>query len=241
LALVLVGCDDPPPKRNPFDPPPDAAKPVPRLTEVPKPQGPPDFVIDDVSPKVGFSRVVLSKPEDREKLAKELAENKQYIEGQEVRLQVVRKASMSTVATYIDELAKIGATAVRVVTETRGDYPKDVRFTPLDAVKSPPGCSVVAMIRDDRSSAVWKLSGGVATTLKKGFAGPDLTMTAQPLERLGKACKDGNAVFVSAAEEIEWGLAYDLAASTMLLERTKFEKIVLLRTPPIPGRKVELN
>ena len=47
--------------------------------------------------------------------------------------------------------------------------------------------------------------------------------------------------FVSAGETVEWGLAYDLAASTRSLSDVKFDNLVLLEKTPTAGRKVELT
>ena len=96
------------------------------------------------------------------------------------------------------------------------------------------------MILDDRSTAIWKLSGGTASRRQKGMAGPDLSMTGETLERVGKQCKGSTDFFVSAAESVEWGLIYDLAASSQRLDKFKFERMVLLSEIPTPGHKVEL-
>jgi hypothetical protein len=238
---MIAGCDDSPPPRNPFEPPADAARKPPPMKEQSQPEGAPDFHIDTVSPKVGFQRAVLLKPEDRAELARQLAEHKKHIEGKDVRLRVDRKAPMKWVIVYVEELEKLGAGGIVMVTETREEFPKEVRFTPLGSIGSPPSCSVVAIVMEDRGTAVWKLSGGVASRREKGFAGPDLTMTAETLERMGKACKESDAVFVSAAEGIEWGLAYDLAASAKNLAKVSFGKVVLLRQVPVPGHKVDVR
>jgi hypothetical protein len=238
LAFAL-GCDDSKRPKNPFDPPPDAPKKPPPV-EPAKPAGPPEFAIDTIGPKVGFSRVVLKKPEDTQELSAKLAEEKQYIDGKDVRLLVDRKTPIDWVVTYISELSKLDAKHVVVITESREEFPKEVRFTPQAAIGSPPSCSVVAMVMEDRSTAVWKLAGGVAMRRSKGFAGPDLTMTAETLERLGKACKESDKIFVSAAEPIEWGLAYDLAASAKALDKVAFREVILLKERPVPGHKVEL-
>ena len=44
-------------------------------------------------------------------------------------------------------------------------------------------------------------------------------MTADTLERYYKGCKQSDALFVSGAEGIEWGLVFDLAASAKKLEK----------------------
>jgi biopolymer transport protein ExbD len=240
LALsCAAGCDDSKRPKNPFDPPPDAPK-KPPAVEAPKPQGPPEFSIDTISPKVGFSRVVIKKAEGKQELESRLAEQKEHIDGKDVRLLVDRKTSIDWVVLYVEELGKLGAKHVTIVTESREEFPKEVRFTPEGGIGSVASCSVVAMVMEDRSIAVWKLSGGVASRRSKGLAGPDLTMTAETLERMAKACRESDKIFVSAAEPVEWGLAYDLAASAKALDKVAFRDVILLKQRPVPGHKVEL-
>jgi hypothetical protein len=88
---------------------------------------------------------------------------------------------------------------------------------------------------------VWRLSGGVASKRGRGMAGPDLSMTGETIERMGKTCSDSSTFFVSVAEGVEWGLAFDLAASSRVLEKVKFEDTVLLSEIPTPGHKVDLK
>lgn len=239
LSTGAVACDDSPPPPNPFAAPSNAPKQPPPITEPIKPKGPPEFGIDTVSPKVGFSRIVLKRDEDKKTLTKELTDAKEYIEGKDVPLEIDRKAPMNWVVLYVDELTKLGAQAIVIKTDTRAEFSHDLRFTPESKAASEPPCSVVAMVLDDRGTAVWKLSGGTAMKRSKGFAGPDLTMTADTLERFAKACKTGKTVFVSAADAIEWGLTYDLAASAKKLGF--FDNVVLLQETPLPGRPVKVG
>lgn len=241
LALAALGCDDSAPPKNPFDKPADAPKPVPPTSAVPKPEGPPEFEIDAVGPKVGFSRSVLEVRDGRQRLAGDLQEQKKYIEGQEVKLRVDRKAKLTWVSAYLDELAKLGVKRVLINTETRKEFTSELGFLPELSVQNPPSCSVVAMVMADYGTAVWKLGGGVAGKRGKGMAGPDLSMTGDTIERVGKACKESNLFFVSVAEGIEWGLAYDLAASAKTLSSVRFDDIVLLGEIPVPGHKVALR
>ncbi|MCA9592498.1 MAG: biopolymer transporter ExbD [Myxococcales bacterium] len=240
VALVAFGCDDKP-QKNPFDPPPKETKEPPPITEVPKPKGPPELAIDDMGPKVGFTRILLDKPEGKSKLEKELQDNKAAYDGKEATLSIVRKAKMSWVVTMVQELADIGATKILIKTDTREEYPKELPFTPQRSVPEAAPCSVVGMVLDDRGTAIWKLSGGTASKRAKGFAGPDLTMTGETIERYAKACKQSSIFFVSAADGIEWGLAYDLAASTQKLEGKPLTSIVLLTETPTAGRPVKLQ
>lgn len=238
-CVALAGCEDAP-KKNPFDPPKDAAVAAPPASALPKKEVAPELEIDTVSTKVGFERALLQNPEGRAKLAQLLGDAKKWIEGQEVRLVVDRKAKVAWVATYLDELGKIGPSKVTIRTDTRKDYSPEQRFTPEARAKAPP-CSLVAMVTSDFGTAVWRLSGGVASKRGRGMAGPDLSMTGETIERLGKACTDSSTFFVSVAEGVEWGLAFDLAASSRVLEKVKFEDTVLLGEIPTPGHKVDLK
>ena len=148
------------PKRtNPFDPPADKPKEPPRLTEPPKPTGPPHLTIDTLGPKVGFNRALLDKPEGRAQLSQEVAAVRQHFEGKEAPVIVDRKAKISWVVALIDELGKIGVTAVKVKTETRKEFPAEITFLPPAKASSAP-CSPVAMVLEDRGTAVWKIVRG---------------------------------------------------------------------------------
>jgi len=243
LFLSLIGaisCDDDKPQRNPFDPPPNAPKPAPSVTEVPKPQGPPELSIDVSGPKVGFSRILIQKPEDYDKLQKEIEGVRNEFSGKEAHIVAAREANTQWVVAMLKDLEAIGASALSVRTPTRKEFSSELEFLPLQKAASRPSCSVVATVRDDRGTAVWRLSGGTASKRSKGLAGPDLSMTADTLERYYKGCKQSDTLFVSGAEGIEWGLVYDLAASAKKLEKAHFEHLALLSESPTAGRPVRL-
>jgi hypothetical protein len=164
-----------------------------------------------------------------------------FVDGQDVTLLVDRSAKLPWVVAFVDELGKIGAKHVLVKTETRKEFAPSLPFSPELALKSPPECSVVAMVLEDRGTAVWKLSGGVATKHGKGMAGPDLSMTGDNIERFAKGCKQSSLLFVSAGPSVEWGLAYDLAASAKTLQKATFDGFVLLGETPVPGHAVKLR
>lgn len=238
IGFALFGCEDAPKQKNPFDPPPNKPIEPPPMKEPPKPEGPPSLEIDSISPKVGFERENFQYPDGRQKLAAALAQNKAQFEGKEVQLLVDRKAKQEWVSAYLTELSNIGVPRVKVKTETRAEFPSELVFTPEPRLTKAPACSTVAMIMADRSTAVWKLSGGVAGRRPKGMAGPDLSMTGDSIERVAKACKNSSTLFVTAAPEIEWGLVYDLAASSKALAGL-FDTIGLLSITPVPGHKVD--
>src|SRR5438874_345011 len=105
LAFAALACEDEP-KKNPFEPPKDAAIPAPPASAIPKPDTAPDLEIDSVSPKVGFERALLQHPEGKAQLTELLGKAKRWIEGKDVVLIVDRKTKVPWVATYLDELGK---------------------------------------------------------------------------------------------------------------------------------------
>jgi hypothetical protein len=238
--LALTACDEKP-QKNPFDPPKDAPKPVPALTAAAAPQGPPTFEIDQLSAKVGYERALLDKSDGHSNLIELLKKQTKYIEGDNVSLLVARDAKLPWVSTYIDELAKLGAKLVTVKSETRKEFTTSLPFSPELTLKTPRSCSVVAMVLEDRGTAVWKLSGGTAVKHSKGMAGPDLSMTGDNIERAEKGCKDSTTLFVSAGPSVEWGLVYDLAASSKTIEKSPFDSFVLLGETAVPGHKIDLR
>ena len=243
---VLIGlclcagsaCDDEP--KKPATSAPEATV-TPTATTPPKPVGPPDFEIDTLSAKVGYERALLDKNDGRNNLIQLLKPAAKYVSGNDVTLVVDRQAKLPWVVAFIDELGKLGAEHVLVKTDTRKEFAPSLPFSPELGLKSSPDCSAVAMVLEDRGTAVWKLSGGVATKHGKGMAGPDLSMTGDNIERFAKSCKQSTMLFVSAGPSVEWGLTYDLAASAKTIEKVSLDTFVLLGDLPVPGHKVTLR
>ncbi len=244
LGLCLcaaLACDDKPEKSASNTAASAQPSPEATVTTPPKPKGPPDFEIDTLSAKVGFERALLDQRDGHDNLTKLLKPTENFVDGQDVSLLVDRNAKLPWVVTFVDELGKLGAKHVIVKTETRKEYSPSLALSPELSLKSPPECSTVAMVLEDRGTAVWKLSGGVATKHGKGMAGPDLSMTGDNIERFAKGCKNSTMLFVSAGPTVEWGLAYDLAVSAKTLEKVHFDTFVLLGETPVPGHKVDLR
>lgn len=237
FALAAVGCEEE--KKSPPAPTKSEAVPAP-VTTTPKAESAPVLEIDTISPKVGSERALPSHAEVKSELAQLLSAKKQFIAGKDVVVIVDRKTKVPWVVMYLDELGKVGPATITIRTETRKDFKQDQRFIPEAKVQAPP-CSVVGMVTSDYGTAVWKLSGGVAGKRGKGMAGPDLSMTGDTIERFAKGCKESSTFFVQVADGIEWGLAFDLAASSRVLEHAKFESTVLLSEIPTPGHKVDLK
>lgn len=236
LALGVFGCEEPPKKEAPKT---DAVAP-PAPTPAAKPMAAPLLEIDTISPKVGTERALLVHPEGKAKLAELLGGARSWLEGKDVTVIADRQTKVAWVVTFLDELGKVGPSSITIRTETRKDFSADQRFVPEAKVKAPP-CSVVGIVTPDYGTAVWKLSGGTAGKRSKGMAGPDLSMTGDTIERFAKGCKESSTFFVQVAEGAEWGLAFDLGASSRKLEHAKFDTTVLLSEIPTPGHKVELK
>jgi len=173
VALVLsffgaIGCDDDKPQRNPFDPPPNAPKPAPAVTEVPKPQGPPELSLDASGPKVGFSRIVIQKPEDYDKLKKEIEGVRNEFSGKEAHVVASRDTKTEWLVAMLKDLEAIGASPLFVRTQTRKEFSSELEFLSQQKAAALPSCSVVAIVREDRGTAVWRLSGGTASKRSKG-------------------------------------------------------------------------
>lgn len=239
VAASLSGCDSKP-KTNPFEKKTDTVQPPP-ITEPPKPKGPPELTVSAEGPKVGWTYILLDKPDGKQKLAQAIGENAEYVSGKEVALRVDRNAKLAHVGEMVRALAQGGAASVVVSTETRPEFPKTVKFVSLASAKSAPACSVVAKVLTERRNAVWSLKGGTAVKSPKGLAGPDMAMTQDSLEAAARRCKDSDTVFVSADEDVEWGLVYDLAAATQKLEKATLGRVVLIEPAPVAGRPVKLD
>lgn len=241
--LSGIACDEPvKPAVKPAPVEVEEAEPTPP----PPPPTPPTFSIDELGPKVRFSRAVITdeggKPRVQgiEQLRKDLALEKDYIAGKEVLLTVGRKANPSWVTTYLEELAPLDPGTVRIGTETRTEYPQVVEFTLEGAAANLPPCTLSGAILEDRSTAIWKISGGTARKRGRGMGGPDLTMTGDTIVSLAKGC-DSSLFVVSGAEGVEWGLIYDLAASAMTLEKANLKRALLPKERPTAGRPVKLG
>lgn len=247
LAVVALlsgaGCDEP---AKP------AAKPAPAQVEEPEPEAPPPpptpptFSIDELGPKVRYSRAVITddsgKPrvQGLEQLRKDLAQEKDYIAGKDVLLTVGRKANPSWVSMYLAELEPLSPGTIRIGTETRTEYPKEVEFALEGSTPTLPPCTLTGAILEDRSTAIWKIAGGTARKRGRGMGGPDLTMTGDTIVSLAKGC-DSPLFVVSGAEGVEWGLIYDLAASAMTLEKAALKRALLPKERPTAGRPVKLG
>jgi biopolymer transport protein ExbD len=237
-ALSLAACDD---DKKPASTAPSATAsvaPASTMAEPPKPKTMPELLVDADGPYLGGTRVDLAAKNGHEKLTKILGALP--IDGKPVTLIAEKKAKTLDVATVVAALGDAGAPKVVIKTDGRNDLPKEITVTPPSRVSSPPPCSIVTMVmKDDLSTAVWSLKGGVAKRQRKGLAGPDLTQTGDEVEKAIGVCTSSMA-FVSGDDPIGWEMTYNLAGTMVLADKKKkIDTLVLLREAPVAGRAVE--
>ena len=238
LTALSAGCED---KPAPAPPPSATATAETAPTPPPKPTLPPTLVVDTSGALVAGTRVSLDGNGAPERLKTELSQHREFIEGKDVRAAAERPVKPVYVATLVDALGALGAARVLIRTSTRSEFPSEIGFISLERARSASPCSVVAMITEDRGSAVWSLKGGVAGKRGKGMAGPDLTLTGETLTTHAKKCTASKTLFVGGAPGVEWGLVYDLAASTKTLPKAYFSDLAILAESPVPGHPVSLG
>lgn len=237
-AGLALGCDE---KPKP-EPAPSATATVESApTPPPKPTLPPTLNVDAQGATIAGTGVTLTAADAAQQLKSALEPHAAFLEGKEVRISVERRAKPEHVAVMLRALGAAGATRVLVTTSTRTEFPREVGFLPLEKAKSAPGCSVVAMITEDRGTAVWSLAGGTAGKRGKGMAGPDLTLAGETIAQRAKRCTESQVLFVAGATGVEFGLVYDLAASAKTLSKPYFSEMALVGAAPVPGRPVELS
>jgi hypothetical protein len=236
-ACFALGCDE--------KPKPEPAQSTTATTEAaptppPKPTLPPTLNVDAAGATVAGTHVSLEARDAAEQLKSALAPHATFLDGKDVRLSVERRAKPEHVAVMLRALGAAGATRILVRSSTRTDYPQEVGFVALERAKQAPACSVVAMITEDRGTAVWSLAGGTAGKRGKGMAGPDLTLAGETIAQRAKRCPESQLLFVAGAPGVEFGLVFDLAASTKTLPKAYFSEVALVGTAAVPGHAVTL-
>lgn len=241
MALVgLAACDDrPKPTGATATATTGVTTAAPPPTAPSKPTSMPELTVDSDGPYLAGQRVNLADPAGPDKLAKIVKELP--IDGKPVTLLVDKKAKVSAVAAVVAALGEGGAPKITLKTDGRNDLPKTLEVTPEARLTSPGGCSIVATVLKDLSTAVWPLKGGMAKKQRKGLAGPDLTRTGDELEKDLAAC-DSTTAFFSGDDGVGWESAFNLAGTVMVSDKKKkISTLVLLREDPVAGRAVTLS
>jgi biopolymer transport protein ExbD len=244
LAALVAGCDDPPATGGAASASASAgasAAPTPAAapTDRPKPTTMPELVVDEDGPYLGGSRVKLADPTGAEKLAKIVKDLP--VNGKPVTLLVDKKAKVSAVAAVVAAFGEAGAPKVVIKTDGRNDLPKEISVTPESRLSTPPGCSIVATVLKDLSTAVWPSKGGTARKQRKGLAGPDLSHTGEQLEKDIASC-DSTMAFFSGDDSIGWESTFNIAGTVLLSDKKKkLDTLVLLKDEPVAGRALSIG
>ena len=152
LALMLGGCDEE--GKNAGE---SAAKSGPSpVKPEPEPEpvveSPPHLVITEDGLSVRGTSVEGSKKVgnvptvELDRFKGYLAAEKKFIEGQEVRLVVDRKAKRGWVSAYLKELESLGAKKVTIATETRKDFKGEQEFLLPSAGSTLDGCVTIGQV-----------------------------------------------------------------------------------------------
>jgi biopolymer transport protein ExbD len=235
----LAACDDPPkPAAGASSATASAATAAPPPTAPARPTSMPDLAVDAEGPYLGGQRVNLADATGPEKLGKIVKDLP--INGKPVTLQVDKKAKVSAVAAVVVALGEAGAPKITIKTDGRNDLPKTLDVTPESRLSSAAGCSIVATVLKDLSTAVWPFKGGMARKQRKGLAGPDLSHTGEQLEKDLASC-DSTTAFFSGDDSVGWESAFNLAGTVLVSDKKKkLDTLVLLHEEPVAGRAVTL-
>lgn len=241
LSIPLAaGCDDPPkPGATSTAKGATTTSAAPVEAPRPKPTTMPEILVDTDGPYIGGSRVKMGEPDTADKIAKLLKDLP--IDGKTVEIKAEKKAKPSHVSAVVEALGAAGAPKVKIKTDGRGDLPKEITVTPERRLAGAPGCSVVATVLKDFSTAVWSVKGGMAKKQRKGLAGPDFSHTGETLEKELASC-DSTDAFFQGDESIAWELVFDIAGTVLVSDKKKrLDTLVLLHEEPVAGRPVTLG
>jgi hypothetical protein len=236
--VALAACDDKPPV--PPSPPPEATSAAPKPLPPPPPADPlADLAVDELGAFFKGERVDLASKEADTKLKALIA--KLAVQNKSVPLKIDRNTKVQDVGTVVTAFGDAGAVEIAAKTPGRDGSILTLKVVPEPQLKMAVAeCAVIAMVKKDSTSAVWRKKGGTATKLMKGLAGPDLSMTLDAVADQTKICASP-IWFIAGEPNVQWGLVFDLGqrglTATPPLRPTQ---IGVLREPPIAGRAVTL-
>lgn len=235
-VAALAACDKEAPKGAPASS--SAAAPATTPAPAPTPTGPtkPQLAVDDTAAFVAGERLELAGPDPKGRIGGALTGK--LVEGETLVLNAARDAKLPRLVAMLSALDAKKAKAVEIHTPLRDRSPAEIVFV-LGA--KPEGCSPVGFIAKDSAITTWPVSGATAERFTHGMAGPDLTRGSEGIRKRLLAC-ESNTWFVSADDNVTWGLVFDLAYSVMHPDDGGLPKprsVALLTKTPVPGRKVD--
>lgn len=243
-GLAAAGCDNGGAKSGgdtgaSAAPPSTASAPPAKTAErPPEPPRAPTVTLDERALTVDGTTFTGDPSEWRDRAAALLGE-RPLVSGEAVVVNVMRDVKAPKVAAALAALATAKAKSAVIRTPTRDQSTGELELTFRRAPA--PDCSAVAMIEHDGAVAIWSKGGGGAQRFARGMAGPDLSTSTDALKKRAGGC-DSPAWFLSAADNVQWGLEFDLALRARGGDAgppLKATQTVLLAHTPTPGRHVK--
>ena len=237
--IGVLGCDKEPAKSDPTAPgtagsvTATAAK-----ATTPAPPTKPQLALDDTAVFIAGERMDVAAPDLKGRVVAALAGKP--VEGETIVLNAARDTKMPKVASLFAALLAKRARGVEVHTPQRDRSAAEIVF--VTNVK-PSDCSTACYIAKDSAITTWPVSGATAERFTHGMAGPDLTRGAEGIRKRVLAC-ESSVFFVSADDNVTWGLVFDLARAVLHPEDGGLPKprsASLLVKTPVSGRKVEVD
>lgn len=238
LLLGATACDE---EKKPADVVKPAATPSATATAE-APRRMPEVSLHPKGVNVGIDELSLSAPSFNVSF-NSLLKKYPVEQPDTVIFNVDRKVTTPVATKIFYALVDAGAKQIEVRTKPRGTFPdKLIISSEKDVDDSIPGCTYVGMVLENFGAAFWRKQGGTAKRYSKGMAGPDLSAMHEIMHKEAQSCNSKVFLF-SAADEIEWGHAYDIAASVKAADPPydSINKYVLLRDDPVPGKPVKIG
>jgi hypothetical protein len=234
-SLILLACDDRPAATKPGEQAPATAA-APAAPSPPNPLA--GLTVDELGLYLQTHRIDMAAKDADDKLRAAVAGLP--IKQKTVPIEAARNAKTQHVGALARALGRAGAVEIDVKTRSRAGGDAVLRVLPEEAAGQAPECAVVAMIKKDSTSAVWRLKGGTATKFSKGLAGPDLSMTYDGMKDQIASCASGTW-FLAGEDNVIWGLVFDLGLMVAKADPApKASNAVLLYDAPIAGRAVSI-
>ncbi len=238
VIVTLAGCDDKPAASQAS---------TERRAEVPSPavsvaKPPPDplagLVVDDLGLYLQTHRIDLAAKDAEERIKGSLRDLP--LKQKAVPISASRNAKVQHVGVLARALGAAGASEIDVRTPDRTGAEVVLKLLPEElAGAQVQDCSVVAMIKKDNTSAVWRLKGGTASKFMKGLAGPDMSMTYDGMKDQMGSCASTNW-FLAGEDNVIWGLVFDLGQIVAKADPPpKATQAVILYQAPVAGRAVQ--
>ena len=241
-ALRLAACDDKkeePKAASPTET--SAARPSAAATPAegprPTPDRIPDISVDTAGVNLGGDRVVMTAPDSPKKLRDAVA--RVSLSGKAVTVVALRTARTPDVAALVAALGEAGVIEVSLRTQDRTKKDATLKVVPERKLGKLEGCTVIAMVQKDRTTASWPVRGATATRYPRGMAGPDLSSTVDGVRKQLTGCAS-TVLVISGDDTVEWGLTFDLADRLQTADPPlKIATWALAREAPVAGRAVK--